>query len=228
MKLTQLRTSFLTVAGIAACLPALSALTIGPGQSAGPDVFTTAANSAGYTLLDSTGIQNVTPFAGRSFDATYDEFVYRDTNNIFCSTCLDFLLVVSNAGPGVIDRIATGDFGSFYLTDAGYNTMGITGGPSAVGGGIIPATADRSASGDVVGFNFNSTGVITGQSTVLLEIETNATSYTAGTVSIIDSFAGFGPGFVPASAAPEPVSLSLLGAGLLAIGFLRKRSGSKS
>jgi hypothetical protein len=229
MKITLLKTSLLTIVGIAACLPSLSANNLLPGQTVSPDVFTTAANSAGYTFVASTGLQNVNPLPGTSFNASYTEYVYRDANNVFCNTCLDFLISLSNAGPGIIERISTADFGAF-LTDVGYNTSGITGGPAAIPAGIIPFDVTRSVAGDIIGFDFVplGTAISSGQSAVLLEIQTNATNYRTGTVSVQDGTAGFAAGLVPSSAAPEPVSLALFGSGLLGLGLLRKRFGAKA
>jgi len=148
MKVKYLLTALSAFIIISADITSLSASIITPGQSAAPDVFTTSASSSGYTLLASTGLQNVDPVTGSSFDASYTEYVYRDANNLSCPTCLDFLFSVSNAGPGIIERLSTADFDSF-ITDVGYNTSGITGGPSAVPAGIIPLTVDRSSSGGV-------------------------------------------------------------------------------
>jgi hypothetical protein len=228
MKNPYLTTALFTLLAFAASLSPLSANLITAGQTVSPDVFTTAASSPGYTLLASTGSQTVNPSPGASFDATYTEYVYEDASNIFCSDCLDFFLAVSNAGPGTLERISTADFGSF-LTDVGYNTSGVSGGPAAVPSGIVPATVDLSATGGVIGFNFEPAGtpVAPGQSSVLLEVETNAKNYMAGTVSVQDGYAGFAAGFVPSSATPEPMSLALLGSGLLVIGFVRRRTRKK-
>jgi hypothetical protein len=223
MKVKYLLTALSAFIIISTGLPSLSASIIAPGQSAAPDLFTTPASSSGYTLLASTGLQNVDPVAGSSFDASYTEYVYMDANNLSCPTCLDFLFSVSNAGPGIIERLSTANFDSF-ITDVGYNTSGITGGPSAVPAGLIPLTVDRSSSGGVIGFNFDapSSPIVSGESSVLLEIQTNATNYMAGTISVQDGVAGFAAGFAPTTT-PEPMSMVLIGSGLVAVGLLKRR-----
>ena len=70
-------------------------------------------------------------------------------------------------------------------------------------GGIVPNNVDRSANGNVIGFNFLGSSVTAGQDTATLVIETNATAYTTGTVSIQDGTSGFAAGFAPNSV-PEP------------------------
>jgi len=199
----------------------LLASTIAPGVTAAPDVFTT---STGYTQLATTGALNINPVPGSSFNATYTEWVFRDTNNVFCSTCLDFIIQYSNAGPGTSERLTTQGFDSF-LTDVGYNTAGITGGPGATPMGVAPSTVDRSANGNVIGFNFIPPGsaINGGQASVLLQIQTNATAFTNGFVSIQDGVAGFGAGFQPASTVPEPKSTAFLIGACLLFGLMRWR-----
>jgi len=199
---------------------ALLASTISPGVTASPDVFTT---STGYTLLAQTS-GNINPVPGTSFNANYTEWVFRDANNVFCSTCLDFIIQYANAGPGTSERVTTQGFDSF-LTDVGYNTAGISGGPVATPMGVAPSTVDRSANGNVIGFNFIPPGsaVNGGQASVLLQIQTNATAFTSGFVSIQDGVAGFGNGFQPASTVPEPKSTAFLIGACLLFGLMRWR-----
>ena len=217
MKVSSLRACMLTVLGLAATLPSLSASIIGPGAIASPDVFTTT--DANFVTLAGTGNVNVNPAPGTSFNATYQEYVVRDSSNTLCGVpgqCLSFIIYVSNAGPGVVERVSTSNFGSF-ITDVGYNTANAY-------PGIAPATVDRSATGGVIGFNFNTgaSNINAGQNSARLEIQTNATAYTAGTVSIQDGFAGFGAGFAPTAATPEPASMLLFGSGLIGIGISKK------
>jgi hypothetical protein len=217
LKLNLLKTSIFAILGTAATLPSLCGNTLTPGNTVSPDVFT---SNAGFTVVAFTGLININPVPGTSFNATYAEFVVQDPNNVFCPNCLDFLIQASNAGPGIFERISTSAFGSF-LTDVGYNTSGTS--------GITPFSIDRSANGNVIGFNFIPPGVDVGaeQNTILLEIQTNATSFEPGFVSIQDGTSGFGAGFQPTTAAPEPASLALFGAGLLAIGFSKKLFGRR-
>lgn len=205
----KLKTCSLAVLGIAAALPSLFANVLTPGNTVSPDVFTA---TSGFTLLASTS-SNINPIPGSSFNATYQESVVRDVNNIYCSTCLDFLIFASNAGPGIFERLSTSAFAGF-LTDVGY---------TATPSGVTPVSVDRSGNGNVIGFNFIPPGssVDSAQSTAILEIQTNATNYTAGLVSIQDGSSGFGAGFAPTST-PEPVSMTLFGTGLLAIGTSKK------
>ncbi len=193
-----------------------SATMIAPGATALPDAFTTVSST--LTQLAATGTININPIPGTSFSANYTETVYRDTANVYCSTCLDFIITVSNAGPGVFERVSTSLFGTF-LTDVGINTAGPT--------GVIPSSVSRSATGDVIGFNFipPGTAVSAGQQTAVLEIQTNATSFTTGTVSVQDGSSGFGTGFVP-TATPEPAYMGLIGLTMLGIGLIRRRKVS--
>jgi hypothetical protein len=54
--------------------------------------------------------------------------------------------------------------------------------------------------------NFATPGVSASNSTVILEIETNATKFTTGNIAFIDGFSANAAGFAPAAAAVEPES----------------------
>jgi hypothetical protein len=201
----------LAVLGTVFTLPSMFGNILTPGNTVSPDVFT---STSGFTVLATTGPITVDPVPGVSFSATYEEVVVRDTNNVFCTNCLDFLIIATNGGPGIFERISTSSFGSF-LTDVGYNTAG----PA----GVTPSSVDRSANGNVMGFNFipPGTAVSAAENSVLLEIQTNATNFAPGFVSVQDGTSGFGAGYQPADA-PEPASMFLFGAGFLGLGLSKR------
>jgi hypothetical protein len=68
----------------------------------------------------------------------------------------------------------------------------------------------------VVGFDFNP-NLLPVATSYLLIVDTNATGFTSGPMSVIDDNTFTTPGFAPANT-PEPSTLSLLGTGLLAAG----------
>ena len=205
-----MKLSLLTVALLGIAVPFSYGSVLAPGSTAAPDIF---SNSSGFTLLATTGAVNLNPQAGVSFNATYQENVVRDVNNVFCIGCLDFLILVPNAGPGTIERIFTSSFTGFS-TDVGYNSTS---------GGVAPSTVDRGANGSVIGFNFPLPGAAigTGQGSAILVIETNATNFTTGAVSVQDGVTAAGTGYAP-SAIPEPTSMILLGTGIIVVVGWRK------
>ena len=82
----------------------------------------------------------------------------------------------------------------------------------------------------MVGFTFTSgtaTGpVLNGERSVLLEVQTSATTFTNGEISLQDGFAGSGSGFAPVmfvAATPEPASILLLGTALMVLGVVPRR-----
>jgi hypothetical protein len=160
-------------------------------------------------LLATTGSQAL---SSGTFTANATASVYSDTNNMFCAGCLDFVYMVTRTGGNdAIERITAGDFAG-YSVDAGV----VTDSP-----GFGPLSVERNANGSVVGFNYTGVANLTdSQSTQLLVVQTDALSFVPGLLSIQDQQAANGIGFAPA---PEPVSMSLLGAGLGLIGLARLR-----
>ncbi len=201
--------------GLAACALSMaslaSATVLTPGTSGPPDPF----SNAGWTLLATTGSQAL---SSGTFTANATASVYSDSGNTFCAGCLDFVYMVTRTGGAdPIERITGGSFIG-YLVDAGV----VTG-----SAGFTPTSVDRSANGGVIGFNYqNAANLTDNQSTQLLVIQTNATSFAAGVMSAQDGLAANGIGFQPAST-PEPISMSLLGGGLALIGLGRWRRNQR-
>ena len=211
-----MKRKLLSAFGLGVALTASSAFanTIAPGASAAPDLLTLGAGATSIASVSGT----ISP---GTFTANYTETVYADPTNTFCAGCYDFVYSVSNVGAtGVIERITGYSYDTTILTDVGYTP----------GSGTAPTTVDRSANGNVVGFNFLGSGEIAaGTSTDMLIIETNSKSFVSGLISIQDGSAGtsvaFGPGPV---STPEPVSMGLLGGGLTFLGLARLRKSKKS
>lgn len=85
-------------------------------------------------------------------------------------------------------------------------------------------SASLSADGETVSFLF-SPDVIAGETTAAVAVNTNATSYTSGTIGLVDGNSnGTLRGFAPVAVTPEPSSLCLVGTGLLAAcGAVRRK-----
>ena len=197
--------------GLVACALTMTSLAtasvLTPGSSGTPDAF----SNAGWTLLATTGSQAL---SSGTFTANATASVYSDSANTFCVGCLDFVYMLTRTGgTDPIERITAGDFAG-YLVDAGV----VTSSP-----GLAPSSVNRSADGGVVGFNYQSINLTGTDSTQLLVIQTNATNYMAGLLSVQDQLSANGVGFQPAAATPEPVSMSLLGGGLALLGAARLR-----
>ena len=160
------------VLAFALAVPLAQASLLNPGQTAPPDVLTAPTGSPLATISGT-----ISP---GTFTTTYTEWVFADSNNTFCAGCLDFVYQFTDNGPGINERYTGYSFAGF-MVDVGYD-------PAT--GTMVPSTVDRSTNGDVVGFNYIGTDEITsGETTPLLIIETNATTYVPGLVSAQDGSA---------------------------------------
>jgi len=146
----------------------------------------------------------VTGFAGNPFGAGDVTLVYQVTLTGG---------VTATGAPQVIERVTTSSFDSFLL-DAGYHVQSV--------GQVIPGSADRTLSGAIVAFD--SMTIPIGSTSALLIVNTNATNFTSGTLTVQDGLTANLKGFSP-TVAPEPSTMALAGLGALGlIGYgLRRR-----
>jgi hypothetical protein len=214
----------LALVSMMATAPSAHAAVLSPGGSS--TTFDPVVVPAGSTLEDTvTGTLTSPDLSG-----TYTQWVYKTPSGTY-----DFLYQVATTS-GVIHRVTTSHFGTF-TTDVGVLT-GLVSPPGALPGGIVPnnvggTVVDRSSEGggvgNVVGFNFTTVQITAGSNSVVLAVETNATSFsTGGFVSIIDGTTAFNNADQPAAtiqSVPEPSTMALAGLGALGlIGYsLRRR-----
>ena len=217
--------SFLFLSALLFALLPIRANLLTPGNSVSPD---SSFNFSTITLLASTSGSGTS--GSDSF--SYVEAVLRDSNNVFASGDLDFVLQVSNTATGGGQDITDVEPQSYagFSTDVGYTSSGssLTGG-LFVDGSAIPAAIARNAAGSQLDFQFNSL-IVDGVTSDALVIETNATMDDSN--GVLGFLFGVND---PAStilepvnsSVPEPASAALLGGGLMLALMLRRKLGPR-
>jgi hypothetical protein len=141
---------------------------------------------------------------------------------------ISFYYQVTDTGTEAISRVSTSDFGIVPGTPVEVSTITAPF-DSSLPGTISPDTATRSGgAGSVVGFNFTAVGVLPGQTSVLMVVNTPYPNFTMTAGSVIDSAAVnvaiLGP--IPEPSTIIAGSLLLLPFAGSALRILRKRSTS--
>jgi hypothetical protein len=193
------------------CLAAVSrAALLSPGTAI---LVSTSIPPLGSTLLAT----NTVSFSTASYSGTLNSQVFdNDPTNSFGPSALTFSYQITNDSTSTdsLERFTISSFEAL-LTDV----------DASSGGAASPTSFDRGTSGDVIGASFTAiplgNGEIDpGQSSRLILIRTNATTFTTTLASVIDSLTANPSSFAPL-AVPEPTTLALMG--LIGLAGLRRR-----
>jgi hypothetical protein len=168
----------------------------------------------GSTLLASTGVEN---FSTAVYSGSIEEWVWRDTANVWAPGDLTFTIsVTNNAGSkDSLGRVTAADFSGFLLD---------VGNPGGTLGVNAPDRITRNSAGDDVGFLYF-LGLDPGQTSALLTIDTNARFFKPGTLAVIDSLTVNLTGFAPG--VPEPSTWAMMLLGFAGLGFASYRTSRK-
>jgi hypothetical protein len=209
--------AFLTLAPV--LVPSAGADPLPPGAT----VTTLPAMIESGTLLAFTAV----PFSDAEFTGELNQAVFLESGGTldFAYQLQDSSSFTDVAGLTVIDFLgSTLDVGTAH-------------GTAPFSGGSIGASASRDSAGDAITFSFGATPLAPGETSDVFLIQTNATTFeqngfisATGTngVPIAGSAGMFDPIPPPATAAPEPVLLPLLGAALLGMAGVRWRRGIRA
>jgi hypothetical protein len=185
------------------------------GTGVAPDSVT--ASYPGGTILAAVNV-NLAP-AGANWTATVREVVVRESGG-----SIDFLYQVTNtSSPGAdsLERITLANFAGFTTNVSTANSLSsnvfgtaFSGVGTSTGYGFVNGGTQNAPDGvnrptaDNVGWNYFNTPIAPGQSSLVLIVKTNATTFGSGSISLIDTvtsttFNGFSPN-------PEPGTIILL------------------
>jgi hypothetical protein len=204
--------NLLSLLGVVAVGVCAHAGPLNPGSSIG---LPAEPGPLGGTTIGSSSV----PFVSATFSGTLvSKVISGDTSNPFAGG-LTFTYELSNNSfsPDAIDRFTLSSYLGFSV-DASYPSGSLI-------SSIVPTSATRNGSGNQISFNY--TGpfegtLLPGSSSVLLVLQTSATSFQNSFAAIINSSSVNVPTFAPL-AVPEPGTAALLILGAVSLAVRRKK-----
>ena len=200
---------------------------VAPGNTVFPGLVPTGTNPGTLLAFMSSPFSYTTTSGTNS--GFIDSAVYKEAGGT-----LDFYYqVFNNASSATALARETDVSFTGFTTAVGYRTDGASlTGTMFVNGMNAPVTADSNTQGSVIGFSFYPptsppTEIGPGMDSYVLIISTNATAFTAGNASVIDGGTATVAAFQPTTSTgvPEPVTMGLIGLGLIGLYGIRRVRG---
>jgi hypothetical protein len=196
-----------------------------PGPQVTPPLV---AAPQGATKVADTGVENFNvSSAGGTAIGKFESAVYQESKANGSTLDFYYQITLNSSSTDSFTKFSASGFDGF-MANVGYTAtaFGPFLAPVPGGGAAVFPDSANFATKTTIDFDFGFVAgdplLAPGQTSVILVISTNATQWKPATSSPHDGFGPLVKSFAPTLGVPEPATMALLGAGLMALAGIRR------